>query len=402
MDYGVVGDSGTFVIGVSGGVDSMYVLDCLVKRFGSERFVVAHVHHGFRSESDEEYDFVKGVCEGYGVAFEGVRLDMPENMKWSRDGLQEASRKYRYAFYKEVWDKYGADGLILGHHGDDLVETMLMKQMSGAFGRSGIGMVGRREDDTFGMVIRPLIRMSKEEVYIEAEKSVIVWREDPSNEGNSYMRNRIRNSILPVMKKEKTNVHLNYVRYAEEKREEEEYFYRIVATFLDVHSVEVNGMLKVDTSAFLALDPVIKKRVVLAITDRYEECVFSRNMVDALSDVVVSNRSGDVVYVAGSMFVVSVADHFYVMDARLKDSLADWNDVLEVRSSGYRFFEKMVIGNDVRLRLVDSTDRLANGKRVTKALKELKIPTAFRKDSRVLVVDGTVTAVVCMGSVVLT
>ena len=112
------------VVGVSAGPDSMcllYILEQLRKKLNF-KIIVAHVNHKLRKESEEEAVFLRNYCEKHNLVFEYLEIE-----KWGDDNFHNEARKMRYNFYKELVEKYEANYIMTGHHGDDLIETIIMR-----------------------------------------------------------------------------------------------------------------------------------------------------------------------------------------------------------------------------------------------------------------------------------
>jgi tRNA(Ile)-lysidine synthase len=187
----------TVLVGVSGGLDSVSLLDLLArlrKEFGLS-LVVAHVHHGLRPEEGEkEFRFVEDLALGHGFAFEGLRV---ESACYSEGGnVQARARALRLRFFEEVSQRWGAARIATGHHRDDHTETLLMQVLRGTGGLMGIRPV--RE----GRYIRPLIETSRETIQAYAREAGLRFCEDSSNHRKTYLRNRIRQELIPWIQRE--------------------------------------------------------------------------------------------------------------------------------------------------------------------------------------------------------
>ncbi|NTW62025.1 tRNA lysidine(34) synthetase TilS [Candidatus Saccharibacteria bacterium] len=164
-----------YVIAVSGGVDSVVLLDMFAK--SNDDLVVAHFDHGIRADSHLDAQFVKSLAEKYGLPFETRR----ENL--GPDASEDVARKHRYKFLREVAGKYGAK-LVTAHHSDDVIETIAINLKRGT-GWRGLAVL---DSD----VLRPLSHMTKYEIIEYARKHKLPWREDSTNASDKYLRNRIR------------------------------------------------------------------------------------------------------------------------------------------------------------------------------------------------------------------
>ena len=147
----LIKENSKLLIGVSGGPDSLVLLHILkeIQPLFHYEMIVASVDHMFRGEeSYGDYKYVEHICERWGITFEGKRIDVPARMEQTGKSSQITSRKLRFAFYEEVMDKHQASTLVLGHHGDDQIETMLMRLTRGATGKARAGIPIKRRFHT--------------------------------------------------------------------------------------------------------------------------------------------------------------------------------------------------------------------------------------------------------------
>lgn len=197
------------VIGVSGGPDSMALLDHLItycKKI-DVNIVCAHVHHNLRIESDDEALFVKEYCTKYNIIFEMTKLNYDNN------NFSEAlGHEMRYQYFDTIVRKYHAKYLFTAHHGDDLVETVLMRLVRGSslVGYAGFNSVVDR--GTY-KILRPLVEVTKKDILKYLKDNNIPYVIDSSNNYDNYTRNRYRKYILPKLKEEDQNVHLKVLKY---------------------------------------------------------------------------------------------------------------------------------------------------------------------------------------------
>lgn len=165
-----------YIVAVSGGVDSMVLLDMMV-RSGTGELVVAHFDHGIRDDSRLDAQLVSEVAKKHGLVFETRREELGA-------GASEAlARERRYAFLRHLAKKHTAQ-IVTAHHLDDLVETIAINFTRGTGWR---GLAALDSD-----VLRPLIDMDKKALLTYAEKQGVQWREDSTNQSAAYLRNRLR------------------------------------------------------------------------------------------------------------------------------------------------------------------------------------------------------------------
>lgn len=201
-------------VAVSGGVDSMVLLHVLL-RLGHP-CSVAHVDHGLRgADSDADRDFVEAHARALGLPFRAVRVD-PKRAAQGRS-VQMAARELRYAWFREVLAA-GPHVLALGHHRDDVAETLLLHLLRGvgARGWAGIPPVTQL---TEGRLCRPLLAVGRAEVLAFAQEQGIAFREDASNADPKYLRNRVRAELLPLMEHMRPGARRTLARGAELLRE---------------------------------------------------------------------------------------------------------------------------------------------------------------------------------------
>ena len=195
------------VIGVSAGPDSMALLDMLIK-YTNKTIICAHVNHNVRSASITEEAYLKEYCNKHNITFESIKID-----EYTGKNFENEAREKRYAFYEKILKKYNSHYLLLAHHGDDLIETILMKIIRGSNleGYAGIKMYSVNNNYT---IIRPLLYLTKEDILIYNKENNIKFFVDKTNEDTKYTRNRYRKNILPLVKEEDKDVHLKFLKYS--------------------------------------------------------------------------------------------------------------------------------------------------------------------------------------------
>ena len=200
------------IAAISGGPDSMLLLDILINLRDKLNFkiIVAHVHHNLRKESDYEAIMLEEFCKKNKVTFEMMKINKYPNNKFS----EEAARKIRYKFFDEIVKKYNTDILFTAHHGDDLIEGILMRITRGSTlkGYAGIEMISTHRGYK---IARPLLYLTKADILEILNKKNIKFAVDMSNEKDDYTRNRFRKYILPELKKENPQVHYKFLKFSQ-------------------------------------------------------------------------------------------------------------------------------------------------------------------------------------------
>ncbi len=229
----------TIVVATSGGPDSMCLLELInrLKDKNSWRVICAHVNHKLRCESEEEALMVKEYAKRHQDVFEYLEINEYKNGKFSEND----ARKKRYEFFFSLMDKYKSKILLTAHHGDDLIETVLMRinrgsNLSGYMGIKLISDKGRYK------IIRPLLLVDKQEILKYANENNIPYRIDKSNEYEKYTRNRYRKEVVPFLKKENNKVHRKYLKYAIELEEYDNF----VNDYIESKHIIVDNKINID------------------------------------------------------------------------------------------------------------------------------------------------------------
>ncbi|WP_409303669.1 tRNA lysidine(34) synthetase TilS [Peribacillus sp. SCS-155] len=256
------------LVGVSGGPDSLALLHFLrsIQRELHFEMVAAHVDHMFRAEeSYQDLLFVEQICKQWKVPFEGRRIDVPEKMAITGESTQSAARRLRYSFFEEVMAKRGLTTLALGHHGDDQMETMLMRITRGASGTARAGMPVKRPFAGRSL-IRPFLILSKDEILAYTEQHSLEPRIDPSNAKDAYLRNRFRHSVLPFLKSENKNAHEHYQRFSEELYEDEQFLLEAAEKRLKkVWNSKTPHYASIDIRSFQTVPKPLQRRMIQLI-----------------------------------------------------------------------------------------------------------------------------------------
>ncbi len=189
------GDS--VLVALSGGADSVCLLSCLKELSQAFNLSVAaaHLHHGLRGdEADGDEEFCRTLCMEWGIPFHSTRQDIRLLAKEKGIGIEEAGRMARYSFFKQLQEACGYSKVATAHHGNDNVETVLMRIIRGT-GVLGLGGIPYQNGD----VIRPLLDVTRSDIMAYLSKKGYSYRIDRSNEENVYTRNRIRNQLIPEL-----------------------------------------------------------------------------------------------------------------------------------------------------------------------------------------------------------
>ena len=204
----------TVVVATSGGPDSMCLLN-LLKQNTNLNIICAHVNHKLREESEIEAKMVKNYCKSNNITYEYYEI---KNYKGNTENY---AREKRYKFFEKILKKYSSKYLLTAHHGDDLIETILMKIIRGNINNlEGFKKLTKRDNY---YIYRPLITKTKEDILNYCKNNNIKYAIDKTNFEDTYTRNRIRKYILPELKKENKNIHKNFIKLSNKIQEYENY-----------------------------------------------------------------------------------------------------------------------------------------------------------------------------------
>jgi tRNA(Ile)-lysidine synthase len=265
LKHDLVKPDDRMILAVSGGPDSMAMLrffQDMQVNFPTLQLTVAHVEHGLRGkESKEDAEFVRGYCQSHGIPFHLHEPDVRERKQQEGLSTQEAARICRYEWFEELMNKIKADKLVLAHHGDDQIETMMMRQIRGSLpGRKGIPV---KRPFANGLIIRPFLCVEKTDLVNFCQVLDVPYRIDASNEGDDYQRNRIRHHILPHIKRENHKAHEIFQWQSEAWTEDEDWLLTEAEAALDkVIQKKDTHRLIIDVEKFRPIHLALQRRVI--------------------------------------------------------------------------------------------------------------------------------------------
>lgn len=287
---------GTYVVAVSGGVDSVALLDMLAQLPGFN-FVVAHVDHGIRENSGSDRSFVENLAKNYRLPFYFTELHLGENVS------EEVARKARYDFLHKIQNEQGANAIITAHHQDDLLETIVLNILRGTK-RKGITALKNREG-----LLRPLLETPKKQLYDYAKTHKLVWQEDPTNLDTKYSRNWIRHRLIPKLSEhqraELLSKHRDFEKLNNEIDEliENSFFEPTITNHLN----RVN---------FIALPHDVATEVCAMWLRKNNYSNFDRGIIEKLTINLKSLQVGKQVSIAGAS--IKISKDFFIFNSSKK------------------------------------------------------------------------------------
>ena len=266
--YQLISDNDKILVGVSGGPDSISLLNILHELGYS--LCVAHVNHGLRKNAGEEEQYVLNFCEKRGISCFVKKISLME----MRAGMtiEEAGRKERYDFFYQLAKQEGCNKIATAHNSNDSAETVLMNMMRGT-GISGLKGIMPKQSMSANYpttqrlidIIRPMIECSRKEIECYCEKEMLNPRHDESNDEPIYTRNKVRLELIPFMEENfNSNIVNNINRLSEIVIEQEAYIIKLVEKAYSECMIEEKGeKVVIDLKKFQPLDIVIKKRLII-------------------------------------------------------------------------------------------------------------------------------------------
>lgn len=260
--YNLIEENDKIVIGVSGGPDSICLLHVLYSLKEKIRFdiVVAHVNHMLREVADMETEYVQKFCKNLKIECFVKKADISDLAKTQKKGTEEVGREVRYSFFDEVAKKTGANKIATAHNSNDRAETVILNILRGS-GLSGLKGIEAIRDKKY---IRPLINIERQEIEKYCTENNLDPKYDESNKENIYTRNKVRNTVIPYIKKEfNPNIIKTINRLSSLATEENEYLQNITKQAFESLLIEKEKNIILDLHKFNSLDLVIKRRLIL-------------------------------------------------------------------------------------------------------------------------------------------
>lgn len=264
--YNLIQAGDKIVLGVSGGPDSISMLNILneIKDELNFEIYVAHINHMIREEAENDEKYVQKYCEKNNIQFFVKKVDVRQIANTKKMGTEETGRKIRYEFFEEVMQKVGANKIAIAHNKNDKIETIIMNLLRGS-GISGLKGIEPIRDNKY---IRPLIECERQEIEQYCEDNRLNPRIDKTNFENDYTRNKIRNIVIPYIKKEfNPNIIETIDRLSQVATEESDYVDKQAnKIYQDLLIERTQNQIVLKLKEFNEQEKVIKGRIILLAT----------------------------------------------------------------------------------------------------------------------------------------
>lgn len=283
------------VIACSCGVDSSVLLDVALNLFEKENIIVAHVNHNKRKESVLEQEYIESFCKNKGIKLYVLTLE-----KEYVGNFQEWAREKRYEFFKKVAKETGAKYILLAHHANDLLETILMRltKQSSLKGYAGIEQC-TLNDDVY--IYRPFLYTPKDKLIEYAKQNNITYFEDSSNSLDDYTRNRIRHHVIPLLLEENPNLFEAVKKYSQTILSANKLLEKVKLEFIENKVTVNNNSVSFKTDDLLSLDEDIRIHVLFRVLRKYS---LSRVCLDDIYKQIISKKQNIVTRINNELSMI--------------------------------------------------------------------------------------------------
>lgn len=303
-----------YLLGVSGGVDSIVLLHYFVNNpMLNKQLTVVHVNHQLRPEADMEAKFVREICEAYDVPFMEKIIDVQGIQKSEKIGLEEAARQGRYRCFEEVMVSVEASSLVLAHHADDQVETILMRLTRGSQGSGYAGMPIKRAFSR-GQLIRPFLAVTKKDIMLYAKANKLKHVEDASNAEDDATRNRFRHHVVPLLQQENQQVAKQFSAFHEEQTDLSEFATTMMLKQIEDVILKEDKRYVVQIEKFKKLHKIIQtlmiRQVIRELLPDNSVSISKNNIIDVLDLLKAASPSAKL-YLPSGLQLFRVYDEAY-------------------------------------------------------------------------------------------
>lgn len=359
------------VVGVSSGPDSMALLDMLKNNLNC-KIVCAHINHNVRSQSNEEEKYLKEYCKKENIIFESAKIN-----SYQKNNFENEAREKRYQFYEKILNKYNSHNLFLAHHGDDLIETIIMKIIRGSNleGYAGIKTISKLENYK---IIRPLLNLTKKDIIKYNQENNIKYYIDNTNEDTKYTRNRYRKTLLPILKDEDEKVHLKFLKYSNILQEYDNYIkYEIENKINNIYICN-----KIDINELKKEHPFLIKNIIFYIlnqTYNNKSNIIKEKNVNDIINMLTNNKPNYIINLPKNYIAKKEYNYIYIEKKKYLKRKS-----YKIKLKKYNEIENMII------KLEDNIE--TDGNNVCRLnSKDLKLPLYLRnkKEGDYIELKGT-------------
>lgn len=313
------------LLAVSGGVDSMVLLD-LIQRLPEDIkpwFGIVHVNHQLRESSIEEKTFLFHYCKDNGIPFFSKSWPIKEH---PAEGIEVAAREFRYTFFHKVLKEERATHLLTGHHADDQMETILMRLVRGGQLESIAGI--KKQRSFYGSLLtRPLLDYSKKIICQYSQSHSLSFFEDETNKSLNYTRNRYRHQIVPLLKKENAQVLTHFSDFSSDLQDVIAIAKKEIEEIASSICFQRNPFCwELEVQKFLILEPAMKRQVMQFLFNKLFEAEtsdFGRKHQTQIISLLENDTPNSQLDLPGSWIGQKSYQKFYFLKGKNQHEKAD-------------------------------------------------------------------------------
>ncbi len=286
-------ESGGVLFAVSGGPDSIALLDIAINYFPSlkNRIHVAYIHHGLRKNADKELEFVKKIAKKWNIPFHWKKISV---QKTRGKSFEEIARIKRYNALIKIAKKFNCTAIVTAHTSDDKAETIILNLLSGAGLKGLCGILPSTEIEDGILLLRPMLMISRNQILEYIKEKKLKYMIDESNIDTRFRRNFVRHKIFPLFEKINPAFRKNIFRTSRILADDYDYIKSSAEKTLEKHFIFSKGSVKFLRKTFAGLHPCIQRFVVREILARLCGLPHPADFasVESLRNAVISEKQG--------------------------------------------------------------------------------------------------------------
>lgn len=305
IENGLIKKNDKVIVAVSGGPDSMCLLDTLFKIKDEIGFniIVAHVNHGIRIESEDEKVYVENYCKERNIPFNYLKVNIPKLSKEKKMSEEACGREVRYNFFEEIRLKENANTIAVAHNLNDNIETILLNEIRGCGLKGLTGM-----DFKFNKIIRPLLTIEKKDILVYNNELELHPCFDSTNEEEIYLRNKIRLSLIPYLQELNPNFVTNISRMRKILKDDNDFIEEYTNNIFNRVIVnEDDSKIVFDFSLFMNEHDSIKNRIIRKIIEKKISNLDGIENIHVLDIIkLLKNNIKGKKYIIGNKFTIEI------------------------------------------------------------------------------------------------
>lgn len=413
---------GNILVGLSGGADSVALLHMLTlyaKNYGCKIYA-AHVNHNIRlddynNEALRDENFCRELCKSLNVTLFVKSIDVPSMAKNEKVSLEGAARDARYSFFSEIMNTHDIKILALAHNANDCLETQIFNLARGSSlqGIIGIREVRSIENVEDGVLVRPILSATKDEIYDYCKNNSLNYMLDSTNMELDATRNKIRHNIIPKLNEIFPSCLRSSRRLSESIEECDDYITSVAKEYIE-KNIKLDGDVCIDISSFESLHTALKKKILAVLLDNIN-ISYDRTHIDDMIALISKKKPNSYIYLPCEYRFKIIDNNAYIYFEECKEeknfkpfnikleygmnyiensdfSVGIYNDGEEY--DGYVTYAYVHIGNgELYAKSRESGDVILDGgnsKKIKKLMCDKKIPQSERNSLPIIMCNGEV------------